>query len=113
MARRARAPANAVPLFGLERRRPPRRALPALERTFAQLRAGDVDEGPTGPTIRAVTRTLAQRFDDDDGASLYASSTAARTIVDLVRVLAGDDVGAASFDELRALLSSPPGHDEE
>jgi hypothetical protein len=97
-----------VPLFGLEGRRPPRRALPALERTLAELRRADVDEGPTGPTIRAVVRTLAERFDDQADASLYASSTAARTLVDLVRLLAGENVGAASFDELRELLSTPP-----
>ena len=113
MARRARTPVGVVPLFTVPGPgRPPRRALPALERTFSELRRLGVDEGPTGPTIRAVTRTLAQRFDVDVDSSLYASSTAARTLVDLVRLLAGEDAGAASFDELRVLLSTPPSDDE-
>ena len=105
---RRRAPAGAVPLWGLEGRRPARRVPPALERSLRELRSAGVDEGPAGPAIRALVRDLGEEWADRRGdESLYALSTAAGRIVELLRFLAGDDVGAASFDELRELLSAP------
>jgi hypothetical protein len=114
MAARRRVHGGAVPLFGLEAPRPARRVPPALERSLTELRSAGVDEGPAGPTIRALVRDMGEEWASRRGdESLYALSTMAGRIVELLRFLAGDDVGAASFDELRELLSSPPVDGEE
>ena len=106
---------GAVPLFEVSGRgRPPRRVPPALERTLTAIRQADVDEGPAGPAIRALLRDMGEEWATRRGdESLFALSTMAARIVELVRYLAGDEAGAASFDELRALLSSPPSDAEE
>ena|SRR5438552_5357595 len=96
---------GAVPLFVVGGQA--RRILPALERTFTELRRLDVDAGPNGHAYRALARTLAETI-DDRGASLHSMATAAGQIVVLVRLLAGDDPSSATFEDIRAALSAPP-----
>lgn len=96
-----------VPLQLFPGGRPARRCLPAVERTLRELRRLEVDVGAPGYTYRALARTIAETIDDRES-SLHSMATAAAQLVELVRLLSGDNLGSATFDDIVAALSAAP-----
>lgn len=85
---------------------------PALERALREARRLDL-VGPLDAPVVAGLRTLLEATDRDyrDGVSAYQLAYALDKALDRWERLIGGDAGAASFDELRTLLSAAPGDD--
>src|SRR5262249_53458726 len=102
----ARPRGGAVPLFAVSGR-PARRRPPACARFLRELRRLDVLE-PVDTLEVAELRTLVEALDRDyvAGVSAYQLAYAIDKACTLQDRLAGEAVGAATFDDLRALLSA-------